>query len=455
MRDEHAADACVDQRTRVTDGDTAVPDHKRHSSDSSATLPGLSQEQQPASLPDPPQASPSRLERWLLEKLLALIGNPPIQFVLWNGEKLPEGDAAPAERLHIHDRRTLWQLVTNPDLHFGDAFTEGRLDVDGDLVDLLETVFRYAAAADQSHPIIRIAGKWLNRARRNTPGAARRNITHHYDLGNDFFRLWLDEDMVYTCAYFPSATLTLEQAQRAKMDYVCRKLRLQPGETVIEAGSGWGALARYMAREYGVKVRAFNLSREQVCYARERAAADGLDRQVEYIEDDYRNITGRCDVFVSVGMLEHVGQDNYMTLGGVIDRCLTPEGRGLIHSIGRNRPLPMNAWIERHIFPGSYPPTLREMMAVLEPWDFSVLDVENLRLHYAKTLEHWLARFDAHEDEVRARFDADFVRAWRLYLAGSLASFTTGWLQLFQIVFARSGRNDIPWTRSDLYAEKT
>jgi cyclopropane-fatty-acyl-phospholipid synthase len=115
----------------------------------------------------------------------------------------------------------------------------------------------------------------------------------------------------------------------------------------------------------------------------------------------------------------------------------------------------MNAWIERHIFPGSYPPTLREMMAVLEPWDFSVLDVENLRLHYAKTLEHWLARFDAHEDEVRARFDADFVRAWRLYLAGSLASFTTGWLQLFQIVFARSGRNDIPWTRSDLYAEKT
>jgi cyclopropane-fatty-acyl-phospholipid synthase len=202
-------------------------------------------------------------------------------------------------------------------------------------------------------------------------------------------------------------------------------------------------------------VRAYNLASEQIRYARERAAAEGLDRQVEYIEDDYRNITGQCDVFVSVGMLEHVGHAHYRTLGGIIDNCLVPAGRGLIHSIARDRPSPMNAWIERRIFPGAYPPTLHEMTEILEPWGFSILDVENLRLHYARTLEHWLKRFNDREDEVRARFDEDFVRAWRLYLAGSRASFTTGWLQLFQIVFSRTGNNDIPWTRNHLYRKET
>ena len=400
-------------------------------------------------------APPSRFERWALRKLLTLLGNPAIQFVLWDGEKLPDFSAPLTRRLHIYDRHTLWRLVINPDLHFGDAFTRGALDVEGDLVSFLETVYRSAPTANRQHPLARVLGQWRNRARPNTKAGACTNINHHYDLGNDFFQLWLDEEMVYTCAYFSSPTLSLEQAQRAKMDYVCRKLRLQPGETVIEAGCGWGALARHMARQYGVKVRAFNLAHEQIRYAHDRAAAEGLGHQVEYIEDDYRNITGHCDVFVSVGMLEHVGLANYQTLGGIIDQCLAARGRGLVHSIARNQPRPMNAWIERRIFPGSYPPTLREMTKVFEPWGFSVLDVENLRLHYAKTLEHWLTRFDAHQDTVCERFDEDFVRAWRLYLAGSLAGFTTGWLQLFQVVFTRPGLNNIAWTRDHLYEQRT
>jgi cyclopropane-fatty-acyl-phospholipid synthase len=431
-----------------------VPRYKRHSSDTSATFQGLPREGQPDPVSNRVQASPSRLERWALKRLLAFIGNPPLQFVLWNGEQVPNTGGRPLRRVYLHDRQTLWRLVINPDLHFGDAYTQGRLDVDGDLVDFLETTYRGIRVGNQEHPLFSLLGKWLARARPNTPAGSRTNIHHHYNLGNDFFRLWLDEDMVYTCAYFPSPALTLEQAQRAKLDYVCRKLRLQPGETVIEAGSGWGALARHMARHYGVTVRAYNLSTEQVKYARQRCAEEGLERQVEYIEDDYRNITGQCDVFVSVGMLEHVGRANYQALGGIIDRCLTADGRGLIHSIGRDQPYPMNSWIEKRIFPGSYPPTLREMMDIFEPWEFSVQDVENLRLHYARTLEHWLARFDAHNDEVCERFDDAFVRAWRLYLAGSLAGFSTGWLQLFQIVFTRSGQNDIPWTRSHLYEQK-
>jgi cyclopropane-fatty-acyl-phospholipid synthase len=178
-----------------------------------------------------------------------------------------------------------------------------------------------------------------------------------------------------------------------------------------------------------------------------------LADRVEFIEDDYRSIRGECDAFVSVGMLEHVGLRHYGELGRVIDRCLAPRGRGLLHTIGRNRPGRLNAWIERRIFPGAHPPTLRAITDVFEPAGFSVLDVENLRLHYARTLEHWLERFELHATDVARMFDERFVRAWRLYLSGSIVSFTTGSLQLFQVVFTRAENNDVPWTRAELYAE--
>jgi cyclopropane-fatty-acyl-phospholipid synthase len=233
------------------------------------------------------------------------------------------------------------------------------------------------------------------------------------------------------------------------MDLVCRKLCLKPGERVVEAGCGWGSLALFMAKRYGVRVRAFNLSAEQVAYARARAKGEGLDDRVEFVEDDYRNVQGAYDVFVSVGMLEHVGRRDYRTLGRVIDRSLTEHGRGLLHFIGRNRPAPLNPWIRRRIFPGGYPPTLREVFEdVFEPQTLSVLDVENLRLHYASTLEHWRQRFEASAEGVAHMFDETFVRAWRLYLAGSQAAFSTGWMQLFQVVFARGSSNEIPWTRA-------
>ena len=171
---------------------------------------------------------------------------------------------------------------------------------------------------------------------------------------------------------------------------------------------------------------------------------------MEFIEDDYRNVHGRYDVFVSVGMLEHVGLANFEALGAVIGRCLDGHGRGLLHFIGRNQPMMLNPWIRRRIFPGAYPPTLREVFAhVLEPQGLSVLDVENLRLHYAKTLDHWRRRFEGAADQVLKMFDETFVRAWRLYLAGSEAAFTTGTMQLFQVVFAPGTNNAIPWTRAD------
>jgi len=222
----------------------------------------------------------------------------------------------------------------------------------------------------------------------------------------------------------------------------------------VEAGCGWGGLARFFARHYGVKVKAYNISHQQVIYAHDKAKQEGLSELVEYVEDDYRNISGMYDAFVSVGMLEHVGVQQYQVLGEVIKRSLRGNGFGLVHSIGRNRPGLMNSWIEKRIFPGAYPPSLKEMMDIFEPNGLSVLDVENIRLHYAKTLEHWLTRFEQNEKPIREMFDSNFVRAWRLYLAGSIAAFTTGELQLFQVLFSPEMNNELPWSRGYMYPQE-
>ncbi len=394
---------------------------------------------------------PLFVEKWLVRQILEALGELPVEIALWNNMNFTGEQTPPRTRIVIRDRAALWKLSAYPELQFGELFSAGRIQVKGNLVELLESL-------DRAHPLgeSSLRGKilnWLFRPRHNTLVRARNNIHHHYDLGNEFYKLWLDKNMVYTCAYYPSPSASLEKAQLAKMELVCKKLRLRAGEAVVEAGCGWGSLALYMAKHYGVKVKAYNISKAQITYAQERARIERLDDKVEYIAGDYREITGEYDVFVSVGMLEHVGLSNHQRLGEVIDRSLKRGGRGLIHSIGRDKPTLMNAWIEKRIFPGAYPPSLGEMIKIFEPWHMSVLDVENLRLHYVKTLEHWLARFEAAKDRVREMYDEAFVRAWRLYLSGSISAFSTGKLQLYQVIFTRSGDNNIPWTRAYLYTD--
>ena len=397
----------------------------------------------------------SSIEGWLLRKLRRFIGDLPIRLSLGGREELsPPPDAGAIATVSIADRRTLAKLLFNPEIAFGDGYTDGRIVVDGDLVQLMEHVIRLMSMTKPEGWGRRVASRWLQRVQANTIAGSARNIHHHYDLTTDFYRLWLDSRLVYTCAYFPSPSTSLEEAQLAKMDYICRKLRLQPGETVVEAGCGWGALALHMANNYGVKVKAFNISREQILVARELATREGLSSQVEFIEDDYRNISGPCDVLASVGMLEHIGAEHYKELGQVIHRAIGDSGRGLLHFIGRNRPGTFSPWIRKRIFPGAYIPVLREMLDLLEPWNFSALDVENLRSHYEKTLEHWLTRFEASTDQVTKMFGPEFVRAWRLYLAGSIAAFRVGTLQLFQVTFAGPSCRQIPGTRAYLYAEQ-
>ncbi len=300
--------------------------------------------------------------------IIQKLGSPAISVRLWNGEILDAGELTDnAARISIHDRGVLYQLIRNAELHFGDLVASGRLEIETDIVAFFEQVYRTMRKAQESS---NFAQKLVGRLQAVMPqtnnlAAAKSNIHHHYDISNEFYRLWLDKThMQYTCAYYADPAYTLEQAQEAKLDHVCRKLQLKPGDTVVEAGCGWGGLARHMARNYGVTVKAYNISHEQIRFAREAAKQQGLDDRVEYVEDDYRNIKGDYDVFVSVGMLEHVGRDCMHALGNVIDRVLKEDGRGLIHSIGRNQPAPMNAWIEKRIFPGAYPPSLSEMMNI-------------------------------------------------------------------------------------------
>jgi len=399
--------------------------------------------------PTPSENRSRNYERYFLRRVLDAMGSPRFAVALWDGFKVSPKDAAPVATVNVHSRSALNQLLRQGDMGFGDAFSNGGISVEGDLVAMLVAAFTVPEPTGIAAVVKSLQQR---KPRANTKDGSRENIHHHYDIGNDFYRLWLDKEMQYTCAYFPEDDLTIEAAQQAKMDHVCRKLQLRPGDRVAEAGCGWGGLARHMALNYGAKVSSWNVSAEQVQYATDRAKAEGYDDRVTYVLDDYRNITGEYDAFVSVGMLEHVGLDNYTELGSVVDRCLTQNGRALVHTIGRNRPRLMNPWIEKRIFPGAYPPTLKEMMEIFEPNRFSVLDVENLRLHYAKTLAHWLARYDASDEQVQAEFGEDFARAWRLYLAGSQAAFLAGGLQLFQVVFTRERNNELAATRRHLYS---
>ncbi|MEL7500196.1 MAG: cyclopropane-fatty-acyl-phospholipid synthase family protein [Planctomycetota bacterium] len=387
----------------------------------------------------------------LVSRLFRWCGDPPVAIEMGNGQRFSSNCQSIQTTIWIKDYATLFKVVSDPLFQFGECYSNGTLNiVQGDLEELMVTVFK---SMNNRSPRSRLQRIWdfVRRPRRNTVRESKDNIHQHYDIGNDFYKLWLDEKLVYTCAYFKQPDDSLEQAQVSKLDHVCKKLQLRPGMSVVEAGCGWGALAMHMAKHYGVRVKAFNISKEQITYARAAAEQEGLNDKIEFVLDDWRNIRGSFDAFASVGMLEHVGCDNFELLGRTIQRCLKPQGLGLIHSIGQNQSVPLNSWIERRIFPGAYPPTLAEMMRIFEPQKFQVVDVENLRLHYAETLRHWRQRFEAVTDVVTEQYDESFVRMWQMYLAGSIAAFESGYLQLFQVVFAAGDSNAVPWTRAHLY----
>ncbi len=386
----------------------------------------------------------------------------PFRVIFPDGYIFDKGSGEPVFIIHFKTDRSLFDTLRRGSLGFGEAYMAEEVELLGDIQQALRVGFLILDHHVEPNLFTKVKVGLGYLMRRNTLSGSRKNIAAHYDLGNDFYSLWLDrEAMQYTCAYFESVRDSIEKAQVQKLHLICRKLRLKPGDYVVEAGCGWGGFALFAARHYGVKMRSFNISQEQVAYARERAQRVGVaESRVEYVLDDYRNIVraGKTfDKFVSIGMLEHVGLENYRNLYDLIRKVLRPHGLALVHSISRVAPTKMDPWLEKYIFPGAYIPSLAEMVTPVERRrdPLHVVDVENLRFHYALTLDRWAERLEEHADFIRDRYSESFLRMFRLYLHASAAGFRFGGILLYQILLSNGYDDSAPLTRAHFLSGNT
>jgi cyclopropane-fatty-acyl-phospholipid synthase len=358
--------------------------------------------------------------------------------------------------IHFHDRAVQRDLLLNGPLKLGETFMDGRLTVeDASVYDLLELVGCNMTLAP-AHPILRIGdivGRWLRVFQQYNPlWKSRQNVAHHYDLSDTLYNLFLDTDRQYSCAYFNDPSDPLEEAQANKKRHLASKLRLEPGQKVLDIGCGWGGLALYLAQEANVEVTGITLSVEQLRVAERRAQAMGVSDRVKFELIDYRELTGRrFDRIVSVGMFEHVGVMHYPSFFAKIKELLADDGIALIHSIGRaDGPGHTNAWIRKYIFPGGYSPAISEVVPVVEKTGLWLTDIEVLRLHYAETLKNWRARFLAHRERVKTIYDERFCRMWEFYLAASEVAFRYQGHINFQMQIAKRV-DSVPLTRDYMF----
>ncbi|MDE2403807.1 MAG: class I SAM-dependent methyltransferase [Sphingomonadales bacterium] len=376
----------------------------------------------------------------------------------WRGRVARFGDPAgePAVTIRLRRRWLPLRLALNPGLGAGEAWMSGDLViVEGDLRGLLALITGQPRRLREPWAIralVQARQAWRRLLGGNTRRLAGRNARHHYDIGNDLYRLFLDEAMHYSCAYFPHGGETLEAAQAAKVRHIAAKLVLEPGCRVLDIGSGWGGMAIALARLAGARVTGVTLAHEQLALARERAGEAGLADRVEFRLSDYREVAGTFDRIVSVGMLEHVGHAQYEAYFAKVAQLLDADGVALIHAIGRSDANGgPDAWTQRYIFPGGYIPSLSEVLPAIERSGLVATDIEILRLHYAETLRLWSERFAEHRAEARAMMGETFCRMWEFYLAGAEMSFRNGALMVFQIQLAHR-KDAVPLTR-DYIAE--
>jgi cyclopropane-fatty-acyl-phospholipid synthase len=374
-------------------------------------------------------------------------------FEFWDGDAIAYGDQQEV-RLRLKTKESAQQLLANGFLGFAEAYMAGELEVEGNLQELLR--LGYAIEFDK-HSLT----SWqkmrflLHRlGTRNNSNRAPKNISHHYDRGDEFYALYLDKTMTYSCAYFTSETDSLEQAQLNKYEHICRKLALQPGEKLLDIGSGWGGMLIYAAQKHRIRGLGNTLSRNQCECAMTKIDELGLQNQIEVVLKDYREITGKFDKFVSIGMFEHVGKAFIPVFMQKISNLLKEGGTGLLHTIGKDAESPGDLWVSKYIFPGYYIPNLAEIVTQMGLSGLSIVDVENLRSHYGHTLDRWADSYEKNVETVRGMFDESFVRMWRLYLHACSAGFKYGSSRLYQILFSKGLTNGLPLTRKHLYQDE-
>lgn len=370
----------------------------------------------------------------------------------------PEGAAAqtaPNVTIKIHDKKLYTGLFLNPELKAGEAYMDGTLTVEeGTIRDFL-TLFAINADHLRGQPLQKSVRKYYKKVKRwhqkNRRSKAKSNVQHHYDLSNDFYKLFLDEDMQYSCAYFECDDMTLEEAQTAKKRHIAAKMDIKPGQKILDLGCGWGGMAIYLARNFDVHVTGVTLSTQQHKLANERVAKAGLEDRIDILLQDYRDLPGPFDRIVSVGMFEHVGVPQYLEFFAKVRDLLSDDGVMLLHSIGRKGgPGSTARWIRKYIFPGGYSPAMSETIAEIEKSGLWLTDIEVLRLHYAKTCHEWDKRFQVNRDKIASMMDERFCRMWEFYLIISELSFIYGKNMNFQMQLTKT-RDALPLTRDFMF----
>lgn len=383
------------------------------------------------------------------ENLFEGLFSDPCQVEFWDGDIKQFGEGDTKFRIILRGPIPKSEIIGDPSLAFGEAYMHGRIEIEGNIRDVIDSMFKNTDSFLYQSPTYLKVVKFIS----NGIKKSKENTQFHYDIGNDFYRLWLDETLTYSCAYFKSPEDTLVQAQKNKVEHILRKLNLQEGQSLLDIGCGWGELIIAAARKYHVRALGITLSQEQYDKVLARIDHENLNDLVDVQLLDYREVKGQVfDRVVSVGMLEHVGKEHLKGYFAVVQGLLKEEGISLLHAITGMDGSGTNSWINKYIFPGSYIPTVSELIKQMESHGFYLLDAESLRNHYTRTLENWALNFEQALPLIRESKDESFIRMWRLYLSSCAASFNSGNIDLHQFLFSKGPNNRLPWTRDYIYS---
>jgi len=372
----------------------------------------------------------------------------PCEVKFWDGEVVNYGGGEAQFRIDFNEPIAKTKIINDPSLAFGEAYMQKMIEIDGSVQRVIESLYnRQDGFLRQKKAYVKLFNMFSN-----TTQKSKENVQFHYDIGNDFYRLWLDETMTYSCAYFKSPEDTLVQAQKNKVAHILSKLNLHPGQSLLDIGCGWGELILEAAKTYQVKALGITLSSEQYAKVLERIQNEGLQDLVEVQLIDYRELKERTfDRVVSVGMLEHVGKEHLEEYFTAVKTLLNEGGVSLLHCITGYEESRTNSWISKYIFPGGYIPAVHELISHMATNSFYLIDLESLREHYTRTLEHWACNFEKALPSIREMQDETFIRMWRLYLNSCAASFHCGNIDLHQFLFTKGVNNSLPLTRTYMY----
>ncbi|MBU3159640.1 cyclopropane-fatty-acyl-phospholipid synthase family protein [Clostridium frigoris] len=372
----------------------------------------------------------------------------PFEIRFWDGSEEKYGEGESKFKIILNEPIPKGDIINNPSIALGEGYMTKGLEVEGSVQSVIESLY------NNKESFLKKSAKYqkLIKKVKNSIKRSKDNIEFHYDIGNDFYKLWLDDTMSYSCGYFENATDSLYQAQINKINHILKKLNLKEGQTLLDIGCGWGELIITAAKQYKVKAVGITLSEEQFEKTNERIKAEGLEDLVEVKIEDYRELKNLSfDRIVSIGMLEHVGLDNLSEYFHVVNSLLNDKGLSLVHCITGINEGGTNTWIDKYIFPGGHVPAIKTIISDIAEQNFELIDIESLRRHYGKTLEHWAENFENVLPTIEKSKDETFIRMWRLYLNSCAASFNCGNINLHQILFAKGVNNDLPLTREYLY----